>query len=84
MFSILLGAHVPLTMEGNLVVDEVLASCYSSANHDLAHIGMIPIRYFPSIMKLIFGEYNGSSVYTNIADHFGEWVFPANYFMKIQ
>ena len=70
-------------MEGNLVVDEVLASCYPSANHDLAHIGMMPTRYFPSIMELIFGEDNGFSVFSNIANDLGGWVLPAKDFIKI-
>ena len=33
---------MPLTEEGNIVVDGVLASCYASFDHDLAHIAMVP------------------------------------------
>ena len=39
---LLSGVYVPLTMEGTILVDGILASCYSSVRHDLAHIGMTP------------------------------------------
>ena len=77
------GAYVPLTMEGNLVVDGVLASCYPSANHDLAHIGILPIKYFPRMMDWIFGEDSGFSVYSKIANDLGEIVVPAYNFNLI-
>ena len=51
MFGLYLGLYVPLTMEGNIVVGGVLASCYPSVPHDLAHMGMTPIRLFPSIFE---------------------------------
>ena len=31
-------------MEGNIIVDGVLASCYASVDHDLGHIAMVPMR----------------------------------------
>ena len=34
----LLGAYVPLTEDGNILVDGVLASCYASFDHGLAHL----------------------------------------------
>ena len=70
-------------MEGNLVVDGVLASCYASANHDLADIGMLPIKYFLWIMEWIFGEDSGLSTYSNIANTLNGWVGPYDNFMKI-
>ena len=54
------GAHVPLPMEANIVVDGVLASCYPSYNHDLGHIGMMPIQMFPTLLEWIFCDDNGS------------------------
>ena len=43
IFIVFLGAFVPLTMKGNIVVDGVLASCYASFDHDLAHFVMTPM-----------------------------------------
>ena len=74
------GAHVPLTMEGNIVVDGVLASCYPSCNQELGHIAMTPIQLFPTLLEWIFGEDTGSSAYTSIANDLGGWVLPPVYF----
>ena len=70
------GAYVPLTMEGNIIVDGVLASCYASFHHDLAHIAMTPIRWFPGVIEWIFGEKNGSSVYVDLVGDLGRWLLP--------
>ena len=40
-----LGAYAPVTMEGNIMVDGVLASCYALvSNHDLVLLVMKPLR----------------------------------------
>ena len=67
---------MPLTMEGNIVVNGVLASCYPSVPHDLAHMGMTPIRLFPSIFEWIFGNNNGLSVIVKVAEDTGKITFP--------
>ena len=72
----ILGAYIPLTKEGNILVDDVLASCYASTHHDLAHIGMTPIRLFPSIIRWIFGKDDGPIVYTKLVGEFGKIVAP--------
>ena len=44
------GAYVPLTMEGNIIVDGVLASCYPEYfDHNLAHLLMIPMQTFSNL-----------------------------------
>ena len=63
-------------MEGNIVVDGVLASCYASFDHTLSHIGMTPMRWFPEIMELIFGEENGIQGFAEIAECLGKWLLP--------
>ena len=63
-------------MEGNIVVDDILASCYADFNHDLAHITMIPIRWFPKIMWWIFGADNGFQNYVTINTYIGGWLLP--------
>ena len=76
MLNCILGAHVPLTATGNIVVDGVLASCHSSTDHYLAQFGTIPMQWNPQILKAIFGEENGTQIYVLIAAHFGRLVFP--------
>ena len=63
-------------MEGNIVVDGVLASCYASFDHDLAHLVMSPVQWFPEMMQVIFGEDNGSTDYINIMKVLGRWMLP--------
>ena len=72
----ILGAYTPLTKEGNILVDDVLASCYASTHHDLAHIGMTPMRIFPSIMEWTFGQDDGSSVYIKLNEEFAKFLTP--------
>ena len=73
------GAHTPLTIDRNIIVDGILASCYAFYDHDLAHIGMLPIQFFPTVTDRIFG---GSSTYVNMAEEIGSWVLPADFFWK--
>ena len=63
-------------MEGNILVDSVLVSCYPSANHDVAHFGMTPIRLFPKMIHQIFGEDNGFQIIASVAEKLGKWVLP--------
>ena len=67
-----IGAYVPLTNEGNIMVDGVLASCYAFEHHDLAHFGMAPLRWFPEVTGWIFGEDNGYQVFAEITKSFWE------------
>ena len=56
------------------MVDGVLASCYAFSDHDLAHIGLTPIRWFPGIIDWVFGEDQESPVYLMVADQLTRWV----------
>lgn len=41
----LTGMVAPVTMEGNIIVDGVLASCYAMINdHEIAHMAFAPLR----------------------------------------
>ena len=73
---ILQGAYVPLTMEGNIVVEGVLASCYGSFDHDIAHLVMAPMQMFPEITAWIFGEDKPFPFYVKTAVELGEWIIP--------
>lgn len=47
--QVLDGAYVPLTASGTLLVDGILASCYTNAeNHELAHTSFALARAMPS------------------------------------
>ena len=70
-----LGAFVLLTMEGNIVVDGVLASCYASTDHDLSNLVMTPIQWYPALIGWIFGEESGLPFYVKIAKS-GRWALP--------
>ena len=72
--TFLLGAYVPLTMEGNIDVDDVLASCYADIDHGMSHFGMTPMRWFPKMIHWIFGEDSGIQSYANVANHVANWV----------
>ena len=71
------GAYTPLTREGNIIVDEVLASCYASiGDHHLAQLATAPIRWFPDIIHLVFGKEKGTSPFIWIGEEFGMWMLP--------
>ena len=76
------GAYVPLTREGNIVVDGVLASCYASFDHDLANIAMTPMQWYPDLLEWIFGVKNGSPGYVDLAKKLGRSVLPAGFTQK--
>ena len=61
------------------MVDRVLASCYATVNHDVVHIRMTPIQWFPDMVQWIFGneetklillKYNVSYVIFNFKYHY--------------
>ena len=54
------------------MVDGILASCYASSDHDMAHFAMAPIQWFPEIIHWIFGEDEGSPIFVNILKGFGK------------
>ena len=58
------GVYAPLTTAGNLVVDNVLASCYALVDSaSLAHSVFAPVRWYESARQLLNGlipSYYGS------------------------
>ena len=58
------------------MVDAIFASCCASfPDHDLAHIGVTPMRLMPGIVQMIFGEDYDLPVYAKIITDFVRWVF---------
>ena len=58
------------------MVDGVLASCYASFDHDLAHIAMTPMQWFPKIIECILGEDEGAPNYVDIVKSLGRMILP--------
>ena len=75
-----LGAYVPLTKEGKIVVDGVLASCYPGTHHDLAHLTMTPMQRFSAMLEWMFGEDTGFPVYVSAARQLGIMLLPDGQF----
>ena len=44
------GFWTPLTTEGTLLVDGLLASCYASFPHDLVDLALAPVKMFPRML----------------------------------
>ena len=67
-------------MEGNLVVDGVLASCYADFDQDLAHVTMIPMQLFSRVMMWVMGNDTGFPVYVSIVRELGILMLPDGLF----
>ena len=76
------GTYAPVTIDGNIMVDGVLASCYAYYDHDLSHFAIIPVQWFPGMMEFIFGWNYGIQGYTGIAESVGRYVVP-NYYLHV-
>ena len=61
-------------MNGNIVVDGILASCYAYFDHDLANIAMTPMRWYPEIINWIFGEDKKSPGYITLLNDVDKWI----------
>ena len=81
-FSFHPGAYTSLTSEGNLIVDEILASSYASCEHDLSHFGTKPLQWFPTEMQWIFGEEDTQLSYVKTAKDFGRWILSHGQFWQ--
>ena len=44
------GTWAPFTMEGTLLVDGLLASCYASFSHDVSELALAPVKMFPTML----------------------------------
>ena len=72
---------MPLTLEANIMVDGILTSCYADiSDHDLAHLGMIPMRRFSAVVEWIFGDDIGFPIFVNTAIELGTYLLPISYF----
>ena len=58
------------------MVDGVLASCYASFDHDLAHITMTPIQWFSDVTLWIFGQDYIQSAFVMMIKDIGRLILP--------
>lgn len=84
------GVYAPLTTAGNLVVDNVLASCYAIVDSgNLAHSVFAPIRWYESTRQLLNGisSHSGAKTvppqtgihwYADMLYSIGEWLVPGH------
>lgn len=48
------GLYAPLTVDGNLFVDDTLTSCYAHVrSHKLGHFVMAPVRFFKKVLSFV-------------------------------
>ena len=73
-----LGAFTPVTMDGKIIVDGILASCYAFYDHEIAHIGITPMRWFPWLIERIFGKDNKSPDFLNVIGDLAKIVLPSS------
>ena len=57
-----------MTLEGTIIVDGVLASCYATVQHDVGQIVMTPLRWFPRMTEWILGD---TTNYVDMAEELG-------------
>ena len=73
-----IGAYTPLTKEGNVMVNRIMVSCYAVSNHNLAHLMLAPMQWYPDIMVWIFGIEKESPGYISILTDLGGLMLPFN------
>ena len=82
--NIFVDAYVPLTTEGTIVVDGILASCYIDITHDLAHLPMIPMQRFSETLEWIFGNGFGYPTYVSTARQLGKLILPDGQYLSFE
>ncbi|XP_059182983.1 sonic hedgehog protein [Centropristis striata] len=80
------GSFAPVTMQGTIVVDHVLASCYAVIeDHDLAHWALAPVRLAHWVSSLLFSsqppvsaQNDGVHWYSKILYQLGTWLLDSH------
>ena len=80
MLIIFVGAYALLTEEGRIIVDDILASCYSDCPHNFAHLAMKPMQMISKIMEWLFGNDTEFPVYVNTARDLAKFILPEKQF----
>lgn len=80
------GSYAPVTVQGTVVVDQVLASCYAVIeDHDLAHWALAPVRLAHWVSSLLSisqpqasGQKDGVHWYSKILYQLGTWLLDSH------
>ncbi|XP_073344695.1 sonic hedgehog protein [Pagrus major] len=80
------GSFAPVTVQGTVVVDQVLASCYAVIeDHVLAHWALAPVRLAHWVSSLLFSSQNQVSAqsdgvhwYSKILYQLGTWLLDSH------
>lgn len=80
------GSFAPVTMQGTVVVDQVLASCYAVIeDHELAHWALAPVRLAHWVSSLFFSakprasaQNDGVHWYSKILYQLGTWLLDSH------
>ncbi|XP_037613334.1 sonic hedgehog protein A [Sebastes umbrosus] len=78
------GSFAPVTVQGTVVVDQVLASCYAVIeDHDLAHWSLAPIRLTHWVSSLLFTSQpaqsnDGVHWYSKMLYQLGTWLLDSH------
>ncbi|GAA6215062.1 sonic hedgehog protein [Lates japonicus] len=80
------GSFAPVTVQGTVVVDQVLASCYAAIeDHDLAHWALAPVRLAHWVSSLLFSsqpqasaQNDGVHWYSKILYQLGTWLLDSH------
>ncbi|XP_036934174.1 sonic hedgehog protein A [Acanthopagrus latus] len=80
------GSFAPVTVQGTVVVDQVLASCYAVIeDHVLAHWALAPVRLAHWVSSLLFNSQNQVSAqsdgvhwYSKILYQLGTWLLDSH------
>ena len=70
------GAYTPLLVDGNIMVNGVLASCYAYADHDIVHFAMVPMQMYSKAIEWVFGMNKGLPGFVSIAIDLHKWILP--------
>ncbi|XP_061569680.1 sonic hedgehog protein [Cololabis saira] len=83
------GSYAPVTAQGSVVVDRVLASCYAVVeNHQLAHCALAPLRLAHWVSSLLFtsppppaassAHEDGVHWYSKVLYQLGTWLLDSH------
>ncbi|XP_042366537.1 sonic hedgehog protein A [Plectropomus leopardus] len=80
------GSFAPITVQGTVVVDQVLASCYAVIeDHELAHWALAPVRLAHWVSSLLFSsqprvsaQNDGVHWYSKILYQLGTWLLDSH------